>query len=1008
MNPEELRPGWVFSLRTAMLCALLLAFWLPGASSEDAGGGSGRNAGGLDAERRRIARLFSGSDFETRRDPESSRILPNSADLDRDGWPDFWEPIRGVGFPEYLYNDVKVTVDPAEGPLGAYRDDNNHALRMRFDGTKLGIRSVVPMAVDPGLAYEFSVWERDKNLQGTSIHIGVDWLAVDEMGERLLRRDELPNIAPGQEDWPEEPRSMRILDLPPGTNAAKFFVILDDRPDIPGGSYFGEIWLDDFLLVPLPKIRTSYSGKSGVAITYTGLFDNVPDPENPEILRGKRYRREISLRTIDGAKVPVSFPQSLDITPGSGRSFAEEVALPASRYGVFYFTIRLYDAFNRLLVEAVRSVSVAQPPGDGGGYRDFGISLGAPPVTLMRQPGLIRDLLKGSGVSAAKVQLWSDSGDAGDYLPLLSEELRRIRGAGVRLTGVINAPGGGGLAEVFRYDQAAFARRLAEAGGKVGMFMDDWQWGADTDGSLAFVTDKNDFAVAAKTLADFAGGLPQAWNRVLDGKAFSRPFKPEISSGDLPATTAIAEEVALFAQAFPWLFEKFRPPTGELYPPEWLVKLVPPIPADPVEAKRQEDEKTGSWVSVGPRAVNAHEADPSLERLQLEDLLKRTILAKIAAPDRIHFGEALDPAMGLVSIEKSPEGVLAVNPRPSLLGARTVAGMLDGASYIGQFRLLSPYVAHVFRVSTADDTVIALWHDGMEGEMPLDRSEIARGLNLSMVDWAGNKSALPDSVPVTRIPMFITGFPATMALTRMSVRIAGDPPLLSVNRRQPQMLEVTNHSATQLPVRFDLTYAANYTGQRANESGWTWRPRDLSANLPPAGSKSAVVRLPYQVSPDPNSAIQEVGPGLDNRDGRKLVMVKMVINTARPADMTLYREFSLVSDLDVDVVPLVRPDDPGFVTLQLRVRWLPPSDRRRRHDIRLTPYYMKRGELRENSSASIVVPALPPERRGDAKAPFESVEVRIPRQPARQTWVGLQEEGGGAYYLIDVTKYING
>jgi hypothetical protein len=260
-------------------------------------------------------------------------------------------------------------------------------------------------------------------------------------------------------------------------------------------------------------------------------------------------------------------------------------------------------------------------------------------------------------------------------------------------------------------------------------------------------------------------------------------------------------------------------------------------------------------------------------------------------------------------------------------------------------------------------------------------------------------------IPVRRIPLFITGLPADLALTRLSMRINPEMAVLAETRRQNQMVEIVNHIPRQTPALLRLRYAARLPGG-AMENGWTVNPEEMRFNLLPFTPELAPGRFRYSVSPDPNSQIQIAGPQGADKAATKIAQAAVSFNTSPPADMMVYLPFRLQSELEVDIERLVRQNDPNFVTLQMKIRWFPVQTGARRTEIKLTPYYMKRGQMREAAAFPVVVKATPVEDRGRQDTAFEAVELRIPRRPQAQTWMGLEEESGSSYYIADVTEFL--
>ncbi|MDR1611163.1 MAG: hypothetical protein LBT97_00095 [Planctomycetota bacterium] len=1003
---------------------MLIAFSLGAAHAAGAAGIS-------PADRLRLARNIRFHDFENLGDPETGLPSPLSADLDVDGWPDFWEPVRAVGYPEYLVSSIAIVRDSSPFVSGAYRDVDNHVLRMAFDGSRVGVRTSVPVPVDPDLAYEFSLKARDSGLEGAVIRAGVEWMRVDATATEYLRRDHIPGFLPGQADWPVAPLSALISEPPGDANAARLFVILEGDPDQPGLARHGSIWIDDIRLRQMPNIRVEAGpgdvGSLRVAVAYTGLADNVPDPDHPGYFRGSRYSRRVEVADVQGRRLPLPVPALLPLSPENGIA-GEEIAFPADRYGVYYLNLRLYDADERLAADMTRAVAVMRERRAGADFNlrsgkpTFGVSAGSPSENILRTRGLLGRLIAGGGVRMVKIAPWPADLRSGDdpsgYHQLLAEEIRRLRSSGIQTTGMIAPPldggdgeNGTGIAADIEERTKQLGDLVRNAGRRLGLYIDGWQWGGDADASLdAEAPPPPALSGLLGIVGEFSGGMPMIWKLRLDGLRGRQPPSPAefgvvdvfVPSGEPPGR--IWSELA---RVFPWLYLPFHEERGRIYPPAELTRLASPPPADSLETAERERDRRGSWITIESEKAGTMEPNAWSERRQLEGMMIKAVRAAALAPEALYLGDLFDPERGHFRTGSLTRGFSPeTSARPTYLALGTISDLLEGAEYLGPLRLLEPFEAQAFRRPGSDEAVIVIWHNGPDGERRLDRGEIADGPPLSLIDWAGNRAPLPASVPVWRTPSFISGLPASLALTRMSVRISPEPPMLAVNRRQTQILEVANHLASQAPLRFRLNYAAR-SRDGGMEGGWVNMPAELAANLPPATDPPSPTPIRYIVSPDPNSSIQDVFRDSSDRSGGKLVQARMRVNSSPPADMVLYLGFNLRSDLEVDVRELTRVDDPNFCTLQLRVRWFPATGARRRGTISLRPFHLKRGDMRETAPLPVFVPASPAASRGDQSLAYETVELRIPRHPARQTWVGLNEEGGGGFYLADVTAMVN-
>jgi hypothetical protein len=699
----------------------------------------------------------------------------------------------------------------------------------------------------------------------------------------------------------------------------------------------------------------------------------------------------------------------------------EEIPFPRDAYGVYYFNIRLYDAEQNLATNVMRSVAVMRParPRDSLSSHSlkpfFGVGADAVPAAVLEQGGLFRRLLESSGAKMTKVVPWPDSyaspGGNASYYAALAREIRQLRSAGIGVAGVLRPPaamfGRDAVVQALTDRSEQLSALINEAGRHLGLYVDAWQWGDDDDPGSAHLPPGGNLDAAFAALRDFAGGIPTVASVVLDGSAVSEPTpRPGIVQGFIPAREADDWVWPLAAPLFPWLFEPYYNERGLIYPPARLSRLAPPPALDQLEQQIRLERRNGSWISLEAEEADAHSPSAPAELRQLESMTVRAVYAAILAPDAVFLGDLFHPSRGMLRREAGSAATLETVARPTYLAAGTFSEMLEGAEYLGELFLLPPFEAHVFRRPGTDEAVIAIWHHEVRDEMRLPLDELANGPQLEQIDWAGNQAPIRgNGIAVRRVPSFITGLSAGLLLTRMSLRINPEPPILALTRRQNQMIEIVNHTTRQTPVLLRLRYAARLPGG-GMENSWTVRPDELRVNLQPIDAQLNPGRVRYSVSPDSNSQIQRSGPSGVDKSGQKIARARMSVNSAPPADMTVYLPFNLRSDLDMDVEALRRVNDPLFVTLQLKLRWFPTDRSRRGGEIRLTPYYMKRGQMKEALAFPVILKPSPLEQRGNPDAPFESVEIRIPRRPAVQTWVGLDEAGGSNFYINDVTEFM--
>lgn len=656
----------------------------------------------------------------------------------------------------------------------------------------------------------------------------------------------------------------------------------------------------------------------------------------------------------------------------------------------------------------------------------FGADTGPVPDSVLARSGFLRTALERAGMKIAKITPWQESPSGDDesrrHYQSLAEEVRHLRSAGIGVVGVIAPP-----KAVFDSDRLRTALEarpdrlgaiLADAGRHLGLFVDTWQWGDDGDDSFAGIPAGPALDGLASTLRDFAGAMPVAANApfvmpvaanapFVPGERPAFPIRPDIVQARMPDTVQAAGLWPLAAGVFPWLFEPYYNLRGSIYPPENLAVLAPGPAADRLEEEARLARRGGSWISLEAPPARSHEPNAAAERVQLEEMMIRAVYAAVLAPDAVFLGSLFDPARGLLRQADAGGTTLETMARPSYLAAATLVRFLEGASYLGRLWLLPPFEAHAFRLPGTNAAVIAVWHNDPRGELTIPRVEIANGPDLAVVDWAGNREPVPADVRVRRAPSFITGVPADLLLTRMSARVVPDPPMLAMNRRQAQAVEMVNHMDRQAPVLLRLRYAARLP-EGAMENNWMQQPAEMRLNLPPVTPDLEAGLLRYEVTPDANSLIQIATPDGADKSGLKIAQARMFFHTSPAADMTVYLPFRLRSDIDLDVTALATEESSQFVVLQLKLRWFPSGDNRRRGDIKLTPYYMKRGRMKESAAFPVTVKAQDPSLRGQADAPFDSIELRIPRSPRARTWVGLDEVGGSRFYIADVTAFLDG
>ncbi len=981
--------------------------------------------------RLQLARHFNVYDFEPRENTLASR------DFDGNGWPDYWEAVSDGNKPGYLRSDVRIITTP-ERP-GLYRGEPGHVLRMPFDGTGVAVQTLVPRQVDSALAYEITFFARTLRLEQGLARVGLVWLRVDGPREEELDRDTIA-VPPGQVDWPEVPLRLRINDIPSGANAVRIVCEVVDDPAIPGGDRHAVVWFDDIRLESRPKVRvepafvTAGSGALppalAVDIRYQGLIDNVPVPGDPDRLRGKEYVREIRItdlngespRTRAGGPLRLGVAPLLPIEPGGARTFVESLELPLERLGVYYVTVNLYGHKRVLRARVRQAVGVWQAPRSRppelalGGGGNFGVLLGEPDERVLRRPGMLNGLVRRLGVFQVKTHVWPgdiNSGVEQTYFAALGRELREMRVHGVRVTGVMPATPppflGSGLHPVMRLQAEALTPFLRTATRLLGPQVEGWQWGADEDLSFTEGIDAEGTREAREALGDMTASPIQAFP-VVAGRPRATTPPPEVARAasywipaELSPEGMLQTLSGLRAEAFRALREPHR------YPPSWLLALAPEARREHEALAMPTSSDQQGWVTLELLPVSRHNREAAAERAQLDDMAIKTVLLASLGFERIYLGYLMAPGEGLVEIDKDWQAV----PRPAFLGARVLADNLAGTTYLGSFQLRDSFPNYIFQRRNGEEAFLVVWYDGPGTSEELAIDEVGRGMDLKVIDLAGNVRAFREgALRVRRTPQIITGLPVSYALTRMSVILRRNPPLRMRHALQPQVLAFRNYFNQQLPGAFRFQYAARrvlHPDERRPvleyERNWTVRPERVEFNLAMAEEGLPTPgTVEIRVRPDPASSL-ELNPTLAGERGEKVLRILADFSTGLPIQARLLRSTYLESELQVEVIRLQRPGDTERAHLQLQIRWFPDEDAAGQATVELEPYWQREGELRMRLPQMTV----PPFSRARMSEPAIPREVVIPLQAGgetKTTWIGLEEVGGSRFYRLEVTPLL--
>lgn len=982
--------------------------------------------GASEEERMELARTFSNYDFEPRGNH------PASQDLNQDGWPDYWEAIRDEAHPHWNANRIRIVKDPARP--GLYREQPGHVLQIPFDGTRVAIQTLVPKTIDPAYAYEILFWSRSEGLDQSIVQLTLIWMRIHPReGDREVERYSIPTPR-GQKDWPESPIRVRINDIPPSANALRLVCEIFDDPEIPGADRYGMAWFDDIRVESRPKIRITPTFVEALPLTessaryppvpltleYLGLAD--PAAEKGAAQQGG-YFRTLSItdlegqppRSREGKPVPMNFSPSLPLQPGPKGSVRETLSLPFDRLGVYYVTVKLFRPGSECLAHVTQAIGLWFPPkplGDrdvqGDAANHFGLILGEDGQEFLAKHGLLHDLIRRSGVRNLKIPLWpreTKLANLPGYGEALSRELQAIQRDAIYIIGVISERatpfGGKGMHTLMHFAPDLLTSFCQASLPRLGPFSSVFQWGSEADRSFWEGLDEGKTAsirqwLIERTTTPFhAYPLPLgSGNPVSLSAGIASRVSFTVPEGMDPKRMAIC-----LAHHFPEALRFLRKP--DIYPPLWLQDLAPPLQTEEerIAIELEGGPKQEAWVSLELPSLSRFHREAAGELHQAEVMAQKAILARALGFPRIFVGEIGRGPASLLSID--PEGHPL--PRPAFLALRVLEEYLGGSEYIGSFLLRNRegnFPNYIFRRKRPDgreEAVVALWYEGEKRQAVIDIG--GGGSHLSMVDLEGNVKFLGEAREVfaTRLPRLIVGMRPELALTRMSIAIEKDPPLLMRFSDQRQRLRIRNYFDEAIQGEIRLDYAAD---QRFEfERNWTVRPETLSFNIRRAIQGAIPTEtLLYTVRPTENSTVD-----LQRQYGRKYVLMDVRLHAGEAVNLRILRETDLVSDVDVQVDTLPGPEEHRFVYLRMRVKWIPPPDERRQAEILIMPYYLKYGQFEETLGDKREI-AIPPYKPDDTESPPVIITMKIPRDPHPvETWIGFRQVGGDRFYRQNIT-----
>lgn len=975
-----------------------------------------------EARRRELAQYFDIYDFE----PRGNDL--NSRDLDGDGFPDFWEPLIDDVHRDYLANQIRIVPDPQRP--NAIPGAPGHALRIPFDGTGVAIQTRIPRLVNPELAYEISAWGRSERLTRSRVLLHAIWVQDDPVhGEREVGIHTM-RLPPGQVDWVESPIRLRINDIPARANGLRIRIEILPDTDLAETDRNGLAYIDDIRIQSRPKIKVEpvlttrpRTHAGALSIPMPVMYQGFPprDAASETTSTGAPYFRIARIHDIygqaphtpGGNTPPLKAGTRRDIHPGTMQNLQETLEFQLHRTGIYYVSIALFDASGSRLAEVTQVLALLPPPPPPrdvtmhtGEQKDFGILMRTPPPDSPRASTAFARMLQHTNIAALAAFVLPTDGEASPNRPAFArawvEPLRAVRGNGIGVLGILNTTARSlqpfTIFDLMTRQLETLQPMLRQTTQPLDPFVETWQWGNPNDDSLSRLLDPASIQEAMRDLGRMTSSTRQAFPFSFAREEGRWPDASVVQAVNayVPADVPPQQLPRYLAQAHPKLFERFSDPAALLYPPRDLRRLAPPD-RPPQETFGAPPPPQDTWLTLQLRAVPPDTRMPRPERLMLEDMAQKIILARTVGVGRVYIDAFDAPGRGLA--ERREDGTWI--PRPAFLGLRVLSDHLAGSDYLGSFLFHSEAGAfhnYVFAHRNGRDTVTAIWFDGDGDGAEVD---FGGGVNPEIIDLEGNLMPMPASGRffATRIPQLILDTSIPLARTRMSLTILPDPPLTMRDRFQPQRLSLRNFYRLPVAGSIRLEYAANQ--DFLYEPNWHIRPGQIPFNIgmargTPPNLEYPIHTLPFQVRPSPNSSADVEGDV-----GRKFVQITMDMRAEAPIQLRLLRVIDLTGDLDVRLRRLEDPDDPGVDVIQMLVRWLPEGLDQREAQVVLRPYYRQAGGMNIELPGQVI----PNYTQMDPDAPPVNIEFRVPRPLERtETWIGYRQEGGARFYNHDVTR----
>lgn len=673
--------------------------------------------------------------------------------------PMYWKRLEGRGLPAYARGEFDETTGHAAAP----------SFRLRLSGVGSNVCYEYrgdDLGVVPGSDYQVVSYVRCESMKYSRAFVGA--FLVDIAGNRIPGSESISPLLSDTPDWQRVELAL-VGDFADAAALRLQLWILQshnwdaaaNRPDtIIREDVNATAWFDDIVVYCLPRARLRLDSPGNVC------YADAKNAIEIEL-------SNISSESLD-ARLLIQDPAGRDVYSLEGNILAPDdprarVILPRLAPGLYRCRLFLSSRSESLLERSIEFAVLAPMPPVTAGEHDVGVDVARWAGADIRG---LQELTAQFGCRAVRVNVpldpFSSDGDRTEQGRDLAALVRALVGSRIEPIGVLDeSPQNADLSDT--HAQGALRRDtpdyfedlLGPALMQLGGSLATWQLGArplDTPGGDTWSNDRRQMVHAYLsrhvTLPELV--IPAIDpNRVIDPR--------DVLSVEIPAYV----------------------PTRSLVPHlEFLTQTSP----------------NRRWLTLEePRAGVSRE-------MHLADLMRRFVLAKAMAPDRIFL-----PA----PVEQSTDGgSLAWQPTEQYVLYRTLISFLAGKTADTVIHLDDDCIGIVFRdpLRPRQGVMVAwTWRD-----RPLDQPLRAYlGGAPLMIDLWGNREPLPVeqgrvSLPLSPIPIIIDGVEAPLAHLAASFSISPD----YLDPSEP------DNAPT---IRFSNTFETTLTGRLEISGPGAWR-----------------------------------------------------------------------------------------------------------------------------------------------------------------------------------------